>query len=135
MLGHLLICCGDDASISIGAQVLGGIKTERRGYAKRTRPAPAPLSANRLRGVLHNRDVSIYCSIHFSNYAVERIHVGALSVEMYGKNRAKIRNSPGANRLIDQCRIQIQGSGIDIHKNRRCARPDNRTGGSKKTEW
>src|ERR1019366_8153609 len=84
VLGHLRTGRGDDARVSVGAQVLGGIETEGGGYTERARTAPAPLGADRLGGVLHN------CDSKFLSDAVERVHVGALSVKMHGKNGAKI---------------------------------------------
>src|SRR5713101_7861415 len=50
-LGHLRTGSGDNSRVPVGAQVFGGIETERGGYTERARSTPAPLGANRLRGV------------------------------------------------------------------------------------
>src|ERR1035437_2971189 len=52
VLGHLRTVSGDDARISVSAEVFGGIETEGGGYTERARAAPAPLGANRLGSVL-----------------------------------------------------------------------------------
>ncbi len=137
VLSRLRTVRGDDASVSVGAEVLGGIETEGGGYTERARAASAPLGANRLGGVFHNGD-SEFLSI-FMNYAVECVHVGALAVEVDGKNGAKIFRSFCAELAIlqlgtDERRIEIQGAGIDVHEDRRCARPHNCAGRGKEAE-
>src|ERR1039457_3263805 len=147
VLGYLRTVRGDDASVSVSAEVLGGIETEGGGYAERARAASAPLGANRLGSVLDNCD-SEFLSI-FMNYTVECVHVGALDVEMDGKNGAKIFGSFCAELPItevpilqlpilqlgtDERRIEIQGAGIDVHEDRRCARPHNCAGRGKEAE-
>src|SRR4030088_2085546 len=100
VLGHFRTGSGDDSRVSVGAQVLGGIKTEGGSYTERACAAPIPLGANRLGGVFDNCDsgflgvfLGVFLSI-FLNYAVECVHVGALAVKMHGKNRTKIVWSP-----------------------------------------
>ena len=113
---------GDDARVSVSAQVLGGIETEGGGYAERACAAPVPFGADGLGGVLDN------CNSEFLRDTVERVHVGALPVKMHGKNRANIfgllcAQAPIAQLPANQRRIEIQRAGIDVHENRRCARP------------
>src|SRR5260370_23605526 len=83
VLGHLRTGSGDDSRVSVGAQVLGGIKTEGGSYTERARAAPVPLGANRLGGVLDNCDsefVRVLLGVFFGvflNDAVECVQVGA----------------------------------------------------------
>src|SRR5271166_4342661 len=76
MLCHRGTSRGDDACVSISAEVFRGIETEGCGDAERARAAPVPLRANRLRGVLNDGNAE------FLRDAVECIHVGALSVKV-----------------------------------------------------
>src|SRR5208283_1068323 len=69
---------------------------------------------------------------------------GALAVEMDGKNGADIlglcwsglpvAESPILQLGTDQRRIEIQGAGIYVHEDRRCARPHNCAGRGKEAE-
>src|ERR1039458_2101069 len=137
VLGYLRTVRGDDASVSVSAEVLGGIETEGGGYAERARAASAPLGANRLGGVLDDCHFELLGI--FMNYAVESVHIGALPVKMHGKNRANISGLgwsglPVAESPANQRRIQIQGAGINVHEDRRCARPHNCAGRGKEAE-
>src|SRR5208282_1515700 len=147
VLGHLRTVSGDDARVSVSAEVFRGIETEGGGYAERARTASAPLGANRLGGVLDDCNLEllgIFMNI-FMNYAVECVHVGALAVEMDGKNGADIlglrwsgvpvAEAPILQLGTDQRRIEIQGAGIDVHEDRRCARPHDCAGRGKEAEW
>src|SRR5712692_3600544 len=110
-LGHLRTGRGDDSRVPVGAQVFGGIETERGGYTERARSTPAPLGANRPRGVFDdgNRE---FLGV-FLNDAVECVHVGALAVKMYGKNRTKIFGSLRLDLPYNERGIQIQRAGLD----------------------
>src|SRR6266849_7305867 len=122
-LGHLRTGRGDNSRVPVGAQVFGGIETEGGGYTERARSTPAPLGANRLRGVFDdgNRE---FLGV-FLNDAVECVHVGALAVKMYGKNRTKIFGSLRLDLPYNERGIQIQRAGIDVDEDWRRARPHN----------
>ncbi len=121
-LGHLRTHRGNDACVSVSAQVLGGIETEGGCDTERSRAAPAPLGADGLGGIFDDRNAEFVCD------PVECVHVGALAVKMNGKNGAKICRTLCADLPINQRRIEIQRAGIDVHENRRCAGPHNRAG-------
>ena len=54
---------------------------------------------------------------------------------MHGKNGAKIFGSRSIAQLpTNQRRIEIQGAGIDVHEDRRCARPHNCAGRGEEAE-
>src|SRR5208282_781450 len=100
VLGHPRTGSGDDARVSIGAQVFGGIETEGSGYTERARAAPVPLGDNRLRGIFHNGNFKLLGM--FLNDAVKSFHVGALSIKMHWENRPNIFGLPRAELRITE---------------------------------
>src|SRR5882672_849479 len=128
MLGHFRTRGSDDARISVGAQILGGIKTESRRHTERSRRLARPPGSNRLRGVFYN------CHVKFLRQAAERVHVGALSIEMNRQNRSHTLRAEASQPLRDSIRIKIERRSIDVDKDWHRSRSHNRTGGSKETK-
>ena len=119
----LRIIGGQHAAFARRTEVLGGIKTEA---ADVTDTAGAPtlvFGAMGLRGVFD--DHQLVTSRDLEN----RIHVGALTIEMHQQNSARALGNGG----FDLAYVDVEGGGVDIHEYRGCADvTDGRDGGIKR---
>src|SRR5436190_296275 len=128
MLRHFRTRSSDHARVPIGTEILGGIKTESRSYAHRSRPTPTPLRSNCLRRIFHDLHVK------FLAESSECLHVSALPVEMDGQNRTNTLARTRAQSLLDPIRIKVECPRIDVHEYRRSSCPHNRTGRGEEAE-
>src|SRR4051812_8292696 len=74
VLGHLWRSGRHDARISVGAQVLGGIKTECCSDSERPSRTASPLCPDCLRRILYESHIVLL------RHLIEGVHVGALSI-------------------------------------------------------
>src|SRR5215813_8052960 len=118
----------DEPAIAIGTEILAWIETESSGQTDGTGASVTPACANRLRRVFKDGDAELLCD------ARERIQIGALSIKMNGQQRAQAGGLPGVKILFHFRRIEIEGVGVNINKNRTSPGAHDRTGGSEKTE-
>ena len=81
--------------------------------------------ADRLRGIFDDRHAAPRRAV-----VEDRVHVGALPVEMDGDDRARARR----DRRVDRGGIDVVGLGIDVDEPRRRARRDDRAGGREERE-
>src|SRR5579863_5030306 len=84
MLGHLRLARGYQSSVAVGAKILCGIKTERRGHSHRpcavTRLIP-PARANCLGRILNQRQIKL------TGHLLQRAHISALPIKMNRQQR------------------------------------------------
>src|SRR6266851_2581500 len=116
------------ASLPIGAEILGGIKAEGCGHAHGPGAAVAPGGANSLGGVFDQ------CQMKLVGKWLKPIHVGALAIKMDGKQRSQLPVAAAPQVRFNLCGIEIEGSGIDVGKHRTCPGSRNCASGSEETE-
>src|SRR5919108_5673500 len=125
VLGVVGIARCNQSRVAVSAQVLGRVKAEGGSNSQRSRPPPAPSRSDRLGRILDDRNLELLGEF------LKGIHVGTLPVQVnrqYGPNPARLQLSPGT------LGIEMESGGIDIGKNRSCARPRNGACRSQKTE-
>ena len=106
----------DRAAVAERAEVLGRIEAERRRGAERAGPPAAQRRAVRLRGVLEHDEPVL------AGECGDRVHVGALAVEVHRDDRLRARgrgalgSSPGVEReprLVDVDEHRRRTRGLD----------------------
>ncbi len=80
------------------------------------------LCADRLRGVFDHEQIVL------ASDSVDGAHVGHLSEEMHGCDRASLVGDHG----FDLANIDVEGAGLDVDKHWRCAEAHDRAGGAEK---
>src|ERR1035441_10826017 len=125
---QFLVIGGDASAIAIGAQVLGGIKTERRDLAQRSRFLIAPLRTECLRSILDKAGAVLL------DDTVESVHVGALPVKVYGHHRANLVRTSTLQRGLGRFGIEVQRRRVDVRQNGSGPTAHNRTYRSEKAE-
>ena len=77
----MFIVARHSAGVPKRIQVLRGIEAEARQFTERSCAPPAPRGAEGLRRIFHHHHARL------SGDVTQCVHVGALAIEMYGKNR------------------------------------------------
>ncbi len=121
-IGELVAAGGDEPCVAERAEVLAREEREATGQPERSGVPAADGAAERLRRVLDDRHG---CG---SRHLENRVHVGALPVEMHGHDRARAR----CDRRADSGRIEVVGLRVDVHQHRPGAAADDGAGGGEK---
>src|SRR6185437_5889280 len=117
-LGNLVAAGGHHAGVAGGAEFLGGVKTESRGIAKRPCLRAAPFRIPGLGGIFDEKQTALASQVR------KHVPIGALTIEVNGKNGAYRSSAMVFERGFDGNGIKIKCDWIDVSQHRRCTRAE-----------
>src|SRR5204863_737841 len=123
--GEIGIICGDHAAVTEPAQIFGGIETEAARVPNGTGAFLIQFRPDRLGRIFNDEKIVLPRQLHNGK------HVGHLAEKVDGNKNPGAGSDPG----FDSIAVDIEGSRVDIYKNRPRSEPRNRTGSSEKAVW
>jgi len=115
------------------AELLAGLRDVRArlgsgGAAERAGTAPAPGGAEGLRGVFHDDQLALLRDLR------ERVHVGALPVEVDGQDGLEPGGEIAGEPVLEALGREVQGLGVDVDEDSASAGADDGADGGEEAE-